>query len=53
MYDDNDVRIVGIDGKEHFRYTFENAIDSFIPVENDNTFVYINSRKVQKIRLTQ
>lgn len=53
MYDDNDVRILGIDGKERFNYTFDAAIDSLIPVGTDNIFVYINSRKVQKIRLTE
>ncbi len=53
MYDDNDVRLIGLDGKERFNYTFETAIDSLIPVNSDNIYVYINSRKVQKIRLTE
>lgn len=53
MYDDNDVRLVSIDGTERFRYTFDTAIDSLIPVGGDDTYVYINSRKVQKIRLVE
>lgn len=53
MYDDNDVRLVSFAGTERFRYTFETAIDSLVPVSGDDTYVYINSRKVQKIRLTE
>ncbi len=53
MYDDNDVRLLTFDGTERFKYTFETAIDSLVPVSGDDTYVYINSRKVQKIRLTQ
>lgn len=53
MYDDNDVRLLSFSGTERFRYTFETAIDSLVPVSGDDTYVYINSRKVQKIRLTE
>ena len=47
MYDDNDVRLLSFSGTERFRYTFETAIDSLVPVSGDDTYVYINSRKVQ------
>ena len=53
MYDDNDVRLLSFTGTERFKYTFETAIDSLVPVSGDDTYVYINSRKVQKIRLTE
>lgn len=53
MYDDNDVRLVSMSGEERFRYSFDIAIDSLIPVSGDNVYVYINSRKVQKIKLTE
>ena len=53
MYDDNDVRLVSLSGEERFGYTFDIAVDSLIPVSGDNVYVYINSRKVQKIRLTE
>lgn len=53
MYDDNDVRLVSFDGTERFKHTFDVAIDSLVPVSGDDTYVYINSRKVQKIKLTE
>lgn len=53
MYDDNDVKLMDFGGAERFTYTFESAIDSLVPVSGDDTYVYINSRKVQKIKLTE
>lgn len=51
MYDDYDVRLVSLKGTERFADTFDTAIDSLLPVSGDKEYVYINSRKVQKIRL--
>ena len=51
LYDDNDVRLVSLSGEERFGYSFDIAIDSLIPVSGDDVYVYINSRKVQKIKL--
>lgn len=53
MYDDNDVCLVNLKGEERFRYTFDIAIDSLIPITGDDVYVYINSRKVQKIKLVE
>ena len=53
MYDDNDVRMQDFSGAERFSYTFDTAIDSLVPVSGDDVYVYINSRKVQKIKLTE
>lgn len=53
MYDDNDMLLYGLDGTQRFGHVFDAAIDSLIPVSGDDTYVYINSRKVQKIKLTE
>ncbi len=53
MYDDNDVRMLDFNGAERFAGTFDTAIDSLVPVSGDDVYVYINSRKVQKIKLTE
>lgn len=53
MYDDNEARLVSMAGEERFKGTFDIAIDSLIPVTGDDVYVYINSRKVQKIRLIE
>ena len=53
MYDDNDVRMLDFNGAERFADTFDTAIDSLVPVSGDDVYVYINSRKVQKIKLTE
>lgn len=51
MYDDNDAYLVSLEGRQRFGYSFSTAIDSLIPVSGDNVYVYITSRKVQKIEL--
>ena len=53
MYDDNDVRMQDFSGAERFSYTLDTAIDSLVPVSGDDVYVYINSRKVQKIKITE
>lgn len=51
MYDDFKVILMDFNKQERFEGTFVSLIDAFIPVSGDDTYVYINSRKVQKIQL--
>lgn len=51
MRDSDEMKLVSFEGVNRFNYTFELKIDALIPVLGDDTYVYINSRKVQKIKL--
>lgn len=53
MYDDFEVHLVDFKGTQRFNKTFDTAIDSLIPVAGDDTYVYISTRKVQKIKLVE
>ena len=50
MYDDNTAILMAFDGTVRMNYTFESNIDSIIPTAADDTYIYINSRKIQKIK---
>ena len=51
MYDDNKALLVDFNGKTRFEYEFDIAVDALINIEGDDVYSYINSRKIQKIKL--
>jgi len=51
FYDDLDCRVISIQGKEKFEYTFGEEILDIIPTKSRYTYLVINGTNIQKIKL--
>ena len=51
MYGDNNVRLADFKGREAFSHTFEDGITEFIPLSDDEEFLYVAPEKVMVIKL--
>lgn len=51
MYNDYDCLIMTYQGKEKFRYTFENKIYNLMPKETKNEYILVDESAIQEIKL--
>ena len=51
MYNEKECVIYSTNGKIKFKYTFQDGISSFIPLDKDNEYIYINKDYIRKIKL--
>lgn len=51
MYNEKECVIYSTNGKIKFEYTFQDGISSFIPLDKDNEYIYINKDYIRKIKL--
>lgn len=53
FYTDRECSILRMTGKEKFHYTFDENIEYFMPVNNKENYVIINSSNIEEIKLTE
>lgn len=51
MYDDMNCQIISFDGVKKYKHTFRGEINSIIPVDGSNTFLFMTNSKIQKVKL--